>query len=189
MPTTANKIKYGISKCYYAVKGSDGYGTPVALPGAVSISLAPQGDLYKFYADNIPYYVNAVNNGYEGDLELALIPDHFLTAVLNNSLDSTDKVLIEEVANSSPEFALGFQVEGDNDSPRFWFYNCVATRPEIEGDTKEDGIEAQTETITITSSPSADGYTRVRTTAETPTATYEGWFSEVWEPASPTTSS
>lgn len=184
----ANKIKYGISKCYYAVKGANGeYGTPVALPGAVSISLAPQGELYKFYADNIPYYVNAVNNGYEGDLELALIPDDFLTAVLNNTLDDTDKVLLEEVSNSSTEFALGFQVEGDTNASRFWFYNCVATRPEVEGETKEANVQAQTETITITTAPTADGFTRVRTTAETPTATYDGWFTSVWEPTAPVT--
>lgn len=184
---TANKIKYGISKCYYAVKSNGTYGTPVALPGAVSISLSAQGELYKFYADNIEYYRNAVNNGYEGTLELALVPDEFLTAVLGNTLDGTDKVLVEEVQNTSTEFALGFQVEGDQNSPRFWFYNCVATRPEVAGDTKEASIEAQTESITISTSPTEDGYVRVRTTKDTPTATYEGWFSDVWEPAAPST--
>lgn len=186
MPT-ANKIKYGISKCYYAVKTAGVYGTPVELPGAVSISLSAQGEPYKFYADNIEYYRNAVNNGYEGTLELALVPDSFLTAVLGNTLDSTDKVLVEEVQNTATEFALGFQVEGDQNSPRFWFYNCIATRPEVAGDTKEASIEAQTESITISNSPTEDGYVRVRTTAETPTATYNGWFSDVWEPASAVT--
>lgn len=182
----ANKIKYGISKCYYAVKSAGGtYGAPVALPGAVSVSLAPQGELYKFYADNIEYYRNAVNNGYEGTLELALIPDGFMKDVLGNTLDATDKILIEEVQDSAIEFALGFQVEGDDHASRFWFYNCVATRPEANGETKEDTIEAQTESITISNSPTADGYVRVRTTAETPSLTYDGWFSQVWEPTAP----
>ena len=187
MPTASNKIKFGISKCYYAVKGQSGYGTPAALPGAVSLSLSAQGELYKFYADNMEYYRSAVNNGYEGTLELALIPDDFLTAVLGNTLDSTDKVLVEQVQNDSVTFALGFQIEGDANNSRFWMYNCVATRPEIAGDTKEDSIEAQTESITISNSPTANGLVRVRTTAETPTATYDGWFSEVWEPAAPVT--
>lgn len=187
MPT-ANKIKYGISNCYYAVKGSGGtYGTPVALPGAVSISLAPQGDMYTFYADNIAYYRSAVNNGYSGDLEVALLPEAFLTAVLGDELDNTDKVLTEIVQDEAIEFALGFQVEGDQHNSRFWFYNCVAQRPTTEAETKEDTIEAKTETITITTSPTADGYVRSRTTENTPTATYDGWFSEVWEPAAATT--
>ncbi len=184
MPT-ANKIKYGISKCYYAVKTAGTYGTPKALPGAVSISLSPQGQLYKFYADNIEYFRNAVNNGYEGTLELALIPDEFLTDILSNSLDATDKVLIEEVANTTVEFALGFQVEGYSYNPRFWFYNCVATRPETAGDTKEDTIEAQTENLTISTSPDEDGNVRVRTTKDTPDATYEDWFDDVWLPPVP----
>lgn len=187
MPT-ANKIKYGISKCYYAVKSAGGtYGTPKALPGAVSISLSPQGQLYKFYADNIEYFRNAVNNGYEGTLELALIPDGFLTDVLSNKLDATDKVLIEEVSNSTVEFALGFQIEGDAHNSRFWFYNCVATRPETAGETKEDTIEAQTEEVTISTSPDEDGNVRVRTTENTPSNTYDGWFAEVWLPPAPVT--
>ena len=181
MPT-ANKIKYGISKCYYAKKTAGTYGTPVALPGAVSISLAPQGENYVFYADNIKYYRNAVNNGYEGTLEVALLPDAFLKDILENSLDDTDKVLVEEVRNASVEFALGFQIEGDGYNPRFWFYNCIATRPEVSGDTKEDSIEAQTEELTISTTPSADGWVRARTTDATPSTTYDDWFDEVWLP-------
>lgn len=186
MPT-ANKIKYGISKCYYAIKSTTGYGTPVQLPGAVSISLAPQGEMYTFYADNVAYFRSAVNNGYSGDLEVALLPEGFLKDVLGDVLDGTDKVLTEVVQNESIEFALGFQVEGDQHNSRFWFYNCVASRPEVAADTKEDTIEAQTETITITNSPTDDGVVRSRTTENTPTATYEGWFSEVWEPAAAVT--
>lgn len=185
MPASANKIKYGISECYYAVKTSGGYGTPVKLPGAKSISLDPQGEMYIFHADNVAYYRNAVNNGYSGTLELALIPDDFLTAILSNTLDSTDKVLVEEVANSAPEFALGFQIEGDSYNPRFWFYGCTATRPEVSGETKEDSVEAQTEELSITTAPTEDGAVKARTTHETPSATYEAWFTEVWEPASP----
>ena len=186
MPT-ANKIKYGLSKCYYAVKSNSGYGTPVALPGAVSLSLAAQGDLYKFYADNIAYYRNSVNNGYEGTLELALIPESFMKDVLGDSLDTTDKVLVEEVQSAPVEFALGFQVEGDAKNTRFWIYNCVASRPTLAGDTKEDSIEAQTESFTISSSPESDGTVRARTTENTPDETYDGWFSEVWVKPEPVT--
>ena len=42
MPTTNNKVKFGIKNCFYAVatiadNGSATYATPVALKGAVSL--------------------------------------------------------------------------------------------------------------------------------------------------------
>lgn len=183
----ANKIKYGIKNAYYAVKTAQGYAAPVAIPGAVSISLAPQGELYKFYADNIEYFRSATNNGYEGDLEVALLPDSFYTDVLGNIIDNTDKVMTEIADPGTVEFALGFQLEGDVKASRFWFYNCVATRPEVEGETKEQNIEVQTETVTISSTPGNDGIVRVRTTAETTTTVYDGWFSAVYPATAPAT--
>lgn len=177
----SNKIKYGICNCYYAMLTAQGtYGTPKTLPGAVSIALNAQGNLYKFYADNIEYYREASNNGYEGDLELALIPDEFLTDVLGNELAVTDNVLVEKVQTTAPIFALGFELSGDEKASRFWFYNCVATRPTVEGKTKEQSVEAQTETITISNSPDEDGIVRARTTTTTPDATYNAWFDSVW---------
>ena len=69
----ANKIRYGLSNVYYAVatlgtNNSATYATPVALPGAVSLSLDAEGETSNFYADNIAYYVTNSNNGYSGSL-------------------------------------------------------------------------------------------------------------------------
>ncbi len=53
----ANKVTFGLNKVHYAVitEGEDGtytYGTPVRIPGAVSMSETPVGESTKFYADN-----------------------------------------------------------------------------------------------------------------------------------------
>ena len=53
-----NKIKFGLKNVHYAVMttselGVVSWNTPVPIPGAVSMSLAAQGDTSKYYADNI----------------------------------------------------------------------------------------------------------------------------------------
>lgn len=149
-----NKIKYGIKNCYYAVAtiaadGSATYSTPVALPGAVSMSLEPQGETNPFYADNIVYYTSIANNGYEGDLELAMIPESFAKDVLGYGVDGND-VLYEDANAEVIHFALMFQFEGDKHGKRHVLYNCTAARPSLNGTTKEEGITPQTESLTIT---------------------------------------
>lgn len=168
---------------HYAVKTAEGtYETPVAIPGAVSLSLEQQGELSPFYADGIKYYVSASNGGYEGDLEMAMITDDFRTAVLGETED-TNNVLFENTNTPTVEFALGFDIDGDAGTTKFWFYNCTATRPSIEAQTNEDTIEPQTDTLTISCAPTADGMVRAKTTGTTQETILTSWYTEVYEQA------
>lgn len=192
---TENKIKYGLKSVYYAKAtisstGSATYSTPVALPGAVNLSLAPQGDTTKFYADNIVYWTGVSNSGYEGDLELARLPESFKTDILGYKRDAND--MLFEDANANPEhFALLFQFEGDQKATRHVMYNCVATRADSAGSTKNESIEPQTETVSINctsiyvSTLGADGMDIVKgeSATSTDTSTYNNWFSTVYIPA------
>lgn len=184
-----NKIRYGIKNCYYAVAtisttGTATYSTPVALAGAVSLSLSAQGDTTKFFADNIVYWTGVSNQGYEGDLELAKIPDSFYTDCLGYIADANG-VLLED-ANAAPvHFALMFQFEGDAHAKRVVMYNCVASRPNVEGNTKEESIEPKTETIPITATTIYNSVLDkdIVKASATPaqTAQYSSWLTAVYQ--------
>lgn len=188
----ANKIKYGLKSVYYAVatiasNGSATYATPVALPGAVSLSMDAQGDNTPFYADNIVYYMGHGNSGYEGDLEMALLSDNFRTAILGEITDNKS-VLYEDVNAEAIHFALLFQFEGDDKATRHVLYNCTATRPAVSGSTKEDSVSPQTESVTITATSIYNASVEkdvVKASAGvgTDSTTYDGWFSAVYQPA------
>lgn len=77
-------MKFNLRNAHYAMlsvaeDGTVSYGTPVPMPGSVSISLDANGEPENFYADGVAYYVINNNMGYDGDLELAMIPEAFRT--------------------------------------------------------------------------------------------------------------
>lgn len=179
----ANKVKFGFKNCYYATitenEGVITYGTPVALKGAVSMSLSPSGDTTEFYADDSLYFSDVNNNGYEGTLELALVPDDFKIACLGVAKDDND-VLVEDSTTVNKPFALLCEFTGDTKDRKFVFYNCMASRPDLAGTTKGESIEVQTETLNLTIRPTADGVVKAETSETTPTATLEGWYEAVY---------
>lgn len=185
MPTTPNKVKYGLTNVYYAVATSDGngvltYGTPVRWPGAVNLSMAQQSGETTFYADNVAYFKTNASNGYEGDFESALIPDSFRTDVLGEVLD-TKGFYVEKAGRPTVEFALLFQFEGDQTATKHCFYRCVASRPDVNGATVQENVEVQTESITLTALPRINDQV-VKSRCPSDSNSYATWFTEVTEP-------
>lgn len=180
----ANKVKYNLKNVHWALATSTGYSSTVnAWSGAVNLSLEPQGEDYAFYADGVTYYEYHANNGYSGDFECALIPQEFKTAVLGEVLDN-DGNLIELDSGEVVNFALGFQIDGDANDNFYWFYNCSASRPTVAGQTKEESIEVNTETITFTCKPDpritvSDAHPVKAKSGDASTVTAGSWFSAV----------
>ena len=184
-----NKVKYNLRNVYFALltitNGTATFGTPVAMPGAVSLSLEPNGEPSIFYADGFAYYTVSNNQGYEGDLELALIPEEFRTQILKEAMDG-NAVLVEDATVETASFALLFEFDGDKHKIRHVLYNCTASRPSIESATNEEEIEVKTEKLTIKASPLEGGLVKARTSDTTTDATYNGWFDAVYLPQNTT---
>ena len=186
----SNKVKFNLKEVYYSkvteMVNTSGttysYATPVAWPGAVSLSLDQEGGESTFYADGIAYYKTFANNGYSGDFESAMIPESFLTDIMGMTLSTSNNVLVEN-ANAEPAtFALLFQFDGDQNAIKHVLYNCKCNRPSVSSQTNEDTKEVRTETITISATPRADGLVKARC-ANTAAAAYSTWTSTVFVPS------
>lgn len=162
-------------------EGVVSYGNPVPIPGSVSIALDANGEPENFYADGIAYYVINNNMGYDGDLELALIPESFRTDILKEELDAKG-VLIENAQVELESFALLFEFDGDQKHIRHVLYNCAASRPGIEGKTNEESREVQTETLKIKATPLSSGLVKAKTGNTTDATVYNDWYKAVYMP-------
>lgn len=184
--TQKNKVKFGLSNVHIAkITEEDGeitYGVPFAVPGAVSLTAEPEGDTTPFYADNIKYYIAVANNGYTGDLEIAMTPKEFLTQILGQEED-TNGALIESANDVNARFALMGEIEGDVKKRRFVYYDCTAARPSAEMNTVEESKEPQTDTISITmAARSSDNVIKaVIEPSEENKAVYDTFFKKVYE--------
>lgn len=182
-----NKVEFGLRNCYYAVvtvdeSGKITYGVPKKLPGAVSITFDKSGDLIRFKADDIDYYTNANNQGYEGTLTLARVPEDFRTEVLKEK--KTEKgVLIENSDAQTANIALMFEFQGDVKATRHLLYYCSVNRPSVGSTTKDSGDPNTTELAMVASPRPSDNLVKASTSAGVDEETYNSWYTKVYEEA------
>ena len=181
-----NKVKFGLSNVHIAkITETDGvitYGTPFAMPGAKSLSADPEGETTPFYADNIKYYIATSNQGYTGDLEVAMLIKEFFKEILGQQEDN-NSALFESADDTIARFALMGEIEGDVKKRRFVYFDCTATRPNSEMSSIEESKEPQTDTISITMSPRSTDKA-IKAVIEPSTenqAVYNTFFTQVYE--------
>lgn len=192
------KIKFGFKNVHYVkmtetiLNGvtSVSYGQIKPWRGGINIALSPVGESTPFYADDGEYAMLNSNQGYEGDLETAMIPDEVQTDLLGN--EEVNGVVVESSENKTQYFALLFEVANDVKARRFVFYRCcLKTRPSIETNTKKDSTEPVTDKVTLSMSPRTDTViingeekhlVKAFTTEEANSEIYNNWFNSVWTP-------
>lgn len=179
-----DKVKFNIKNVHVVPMTTTGstpeWGTPIKIPGAVSFALDPQGDVTSFYADGIVYYQSTANNGYTGDLEVALFPAEMMKAIFHVVEGATSKVLTENANVEPTPFALLFEEDGDKSGTKFALYNCVGTRPTRSYATNTDTKTPQTQKMTITASPLENGNVLAMTQEDTPDDIKNNWYKSVY---------
>lgn len=183
-----NKVTFGLKNVHYATFTEENdtitYDTPKELPGGVEISLEPRGDMIEFYADDMLYYSAPNNQGYDGTLSIANIPDDFATEVLGEEKDEEDGVMHESIDDKTKNFALLFEFDGDSKAVRHVMYNCSANRPTISSATKTDSAEPNANELTfVASGRSTDKRVKTKTTGDTDSTVYDNWYDAVYEKA------
>lgn len=180
-----NKVEFGLRNCYYSLitveeGGKITYAPPKELPGAKSITFDKSGDLVRFKADDIDYYTNANNQGYEGTLTIARVPEEFREEVLKE--EKTEKgVLIENSDAQVANIALLFEFQGDVKAIRHLFYFCSVNRPSVASTTKESGDPNTVDLALVASPRPSDNLVKASTSAEVDDETYNAWYTKVYE--------
>jgi phi13 family phage major tail protein len=182
-----NTVTFGIKNTHYSKitinpDGSISYGTPVAMPGATEISLDAKGDMTEFYADDMLYYRADNNQGYDGKLTVANIPESFNTDILGEEKDTDDAVITEKSDAKTSYFALMFEFDGDVKAVRHVMYYCSASRPSIGSSTKSDKSDPNTSELDFSATARPTDYAvKTKTTTTTPDTIYNNWYSSVYE--------
>lgn len=183
----SNKVHYDVKNVHLwplaqADDGTFSFGEVHKEPSIMSLDLSAEGDQIKTRANGVDYYVTYSNNGYSGDMNFVMLSDAFKEKYLKESLHATDKVLTEH-ANAEPQaFAMAFEFVGDAKNRRHILYNGIASRPNIQGDNKDNQREPDTETLSTTFSPLDNGWVKSSTTDETPDEVFNNWFTTPYLP-------
>jgi phage major tail protein, phi13 family len=185
-----NKVTFGLEKVHIAFfddsnPSQPAWKTPVPIPGAVRFTPTAVGESTNFYADNTLYFSYTANNGYTAELEMANVPDAILAEMLGWEIDENGALI--EVSDAIPKhFALMGQIQGDKRNRRFVFYDCAASRPAKERQTKAESITPNTDVLNLTISPIEIGGKMIvrgeMELSDTNATAYNSFFSAVYTP-------
>lgn len=150
----ANKVMFGVSNLHIgeynvSTTGVVTLGTPYHVPGTVNISIEPDSEENKFYADNTVYWTNYSDNGMTGEIENALFDDTFKTRFMNYK-SLSDGGIAQIRGQKNKAVYIAFQAEGDANARRGIFYNCSLGQITREYSTTEDSTEPATATLPFT---------------------------------------
>ncbi len=148
-----NKVEFGISNLWAGTYSESGgtatLGTPLRMPGARSLTLDAETSENKFYADDVVYWADYTDNGFKGDLTVAIFGDDFKTTFLGY-VELADGGFADIKGATKPAAYLMFEGKGDAKKRRFILLNVKFGSISREYKTVEENKEPVEEKIPVT---------------------------------------
>ena len=130
-----------------AVDGTPTWGTPVALPGLLSVGINPNGSVDTLFYDDGPGDTAATLGKIEMEVEKNYLTTTEKAALLGHVLDS-NKALVSGGSDTPPWVAFGFRsLKSDGTYRYVWLYKGKFIDPEDQNKTKGDSVNFNTDTI------------------------------------------
>lgn len=166
--------------------GTYTYGTPIQIPGTVSLSMDIDQSIELVYADGVAYVAVPGAVSTTGTLENYFIPTTVLTQIYRYVVSSNGEYL--ETDDQPYSFGMQFACDNDEgDEVYFTYYNVSSTKPGINLQTKESSTTINPQSVDLTASPITVGTKQVVKSFATKDATnYSTYFTAITVPTIPT---
>lgn len=177
------KVKFNIKNVHYAVltetEGAVSYATPKPIPGAVKMTVSPEGDDTEFFADGIVYYASTSNTGYSGSLEVADFGAEFKQDVWGYE-KTLDGKLIEYADKEPKHVALLYEMDGSPEASRYLLYDVLIKRPTEDAETTTKTKEPKTSSAEYKARPLSSH--AVKAQCDESDNAFSEWFKSVSAP-------
>lgn len=147
----SSKVLIGLDNFYYSIITTDTsagvtYQTPVALKGAVSVSVNPNSEVTTLFADDGPYDTAESIGQIEVDMTIADMSQEDYAAIMGHTISGG---VMTELASDSPvDLAFGFRAKRSNGAYSYmWLLKGKFSKPEVKHETKSDKLNFQTLTF------------------------------------------
>lgn len=145
------KILIGLDKFYYSLLTTDttatiSYQAPVALKGAVSVSVNLNSEVVTIFADDGPYDTAESMGQIELDITIVDCSQEDYAVLMGHTIVAG--VVQESVSDSPPDLAFGFRALRSNSAYSYvWLLKGKFSKPEVKHETKSDKLAFQTLTF------------------------------------------
>lgn len=126
------------------------YGTPMKMPGTVSLTLDSEDTNDPFYADGYGYYVPNGAETQTGTLENALFTNEVLKAIYAYLEDSNNNMIATDGQVS--EFGMQFACDSDDGEVYFTYYRVTSNKPGLNLTTNAPGATINPQSVNLTAS-------------------------------------